>query len=265
MEMSMQKKAFTGNARPPPREDIRIEHQKKENGGSSLFRDSLGQPPGTIGLGKLELKLAFAMPSVRRTKREGHVLVAFFGDSSYGWFDLAELVPFDSNYAEKSRQANMRTFVKAVEEAVDEASRRCALALACRCRKPYNFRPSDVQGYFAVDVGDNEPAGVYSMTQIRKSRESFRSRDVIAFAKQLALTPRGDGHGSFEFIKNKATIMAYRKAVFEEFDETYGQAFGTQPERPNREPMQAVTQPARGIVLSNFLCVLVVAFLFLLS
>lgn len=57
MEMSMQKKAFTGNARPPPREDIRIEHQKKDNGGSSLFRDSLGPPPGTIGLGKLELKL----------------------------------------------------------------------------------------------------------------------------------------------------------------------------------------------------------------
>ncbi|KAG0451892.1 hypothetical protein HPP92_011020 [Vanilla planifolia] len=38
---------------------------------------------------------AFASPSVRRTKREGHVLVAFFGDSSYGWFDPAELIPFE--------------------------------------------------------------------------------------------------------------------------------------------------------------------------
>lgn len=189
---------------------------------------------------------AFASPSVRRTKREGHVLVAFFGDSSYGWFDPAELIPFGPNYSEKLRQTNMRTFVKAVEEAVDEASRRCGLALACRCRNRYNFRPTDVQGYFAVDLGDSEPAGVYPMTQIRKARESFRSRDTLAFVKQLAMKPRGDGHGGLEFIKHTATITAYRKAVFEEFDETYGEAFGSQPDRPNREPVQAVTQPSRA-------------------
>ncbi|TKY52241.1 DNA mismatch repair protein Msh6 [Spatholobus suberectus] len=36
---------------------------------------------------------AFASAAVRRTKREGHVLVAFFGDSSYGWFEPSELIP----------------------------------------------------------------------------------------------------------------------------------------------------------------------------
>ncbi|XP_059652420.1 PWWP domain-containing protein 1-like isoform X2 [Cornus florida] len=186
---------------------------------------------------------AFATPSVRRTKREGHILVAFFGDSSYGWFDPAELIPFDPNFAEKSHQTNSRTFMRAVEEAVDEASRRCGLALACCCRNPYNFRPTNVQGYFFVDVVDFEPGGVYSVTQIKKSRDSFRPREALAFIKQLAVVPTVDENPSIDFIKNKATLFAYRKAVFEEFDETYAQAFGVQPVRPSHEPRETVVQP----------------------
>ncbi|GFY90591.1 Tudor/PWWP/MBT superfamily protein [Actinidia rufa] len=187
---------------------------------------------------------AFASPSVRRTKRAGHVLVAFFGDSSYGWFEPDELIPFDANFAEKSRQTNLRNFVNAVEEAVDEASRRCGLGLACRCRNPYNFRPINVQGYFAVDVDNYELGGVYSVSQIRKARDSLQPRDTLAFVKQLALMLRGDS--SIDFIKNKATVLAYRKAVFEEFDVTYAQAFGQQPVRPTRESILAAAQPVRA-------------------
>ncbi|XAR49122.1 hypothetical protein NMG60_11032199 [Bertholletia excelsa] len=189
---------------------------------------------------------AFATSSVRRTKRAGHVLVAFFGDSSYGWFDPAELIPFDENFYEKSRQTNSRNFVKAVEEAIDEASRRRALGLACRCRNRDNFRRKNVPDYFAVDVFDYEPGGVYSETQIRNARDSFQPISTLAFVKQLALMPRGDRHGNIDFIKNKASVMAYRRAIFEEFDETYAQAFGVQPVRPSRGPMEATTQPARA-------------------
>lgn len=180
---------------------------------------------------------AFASPSVRRTRREGYVLVAFFGDSSYGWFDPAELIAFDLNYAEKSRQIHSRNFVKAVEEAVDEMSRRRSLGLACKCRNPYNFRVTNVQGYFVVDVPDYEPGGVYSAIQIKKARDSFKPREFLSFVKQLALVPRGADEKGINFHKNKATVFAYRKAVFEEFDETYAQAFGVQPGRPSREPV----------------------------
>ncbi|KAI4295174.1 hypothetical protein MLD38_040554 [Melastoma candidum] len=63
---------------------------------------------------------AFASSTVRKSRRDGSVLVAFFGDSSYGWFD-PELIPFETNFAEKSKQTTSRAFTKAVEEAVDEA------------------------------------------------------------------------------------------------------------------------------------------------
>ncbi|XWS23449.1 hypothetical protein CRYUN_Cryun28dG0014800 [Craigia yunnanensis] len=188
---------------------------------------------------------AFASPSVRRTRREGHVLVAFFGDSSYGWFDPAELVPFDRHFMEKSQQTNSRTFVKAVEEAMDEASRRHGLGLACKCRNPYNFRPTNVQGYFAVDVPDYEPNGVYSVNQIRKARNSFKPSETLSFVKQLASAPGACDQQSIEFFKNKATVFSFRKAVFEEFDETYAQAFGVQPARPSNTPGDISNQPVK--------------------
>ncbi|MFS7986584.1 putative PWWP domain-containing protein [Helianthus anomalus] len=180
----------------------------------------------------------FATPSVRRSKRDGLLLVAFFGDSSYGWFDPSELIPFDSNYAEKSRQTNSKTFVKAVEEAMDEVSRRSALGLSCMCRSKQNFRPIDVPGYFSVDVPDYEPGAVYSVDAIGKARESFQPSSALDFVRRLALEPAGSAYGSVDFIKNKAKVISYRRAVYEEFDETYAQAFGYDSVRPSSGSVQ---------------------------
>lgn len=198
----------------------------------------------------------FASSSVRRSRRDGYVLVAFFGDSSYGWFDPAELIPFEENFIEKSSQTVSRNFIKAVEEAMDEASRRSGLGLACRCRNAFSFRPTHVQGYFAVDVPDYEQGGLYSTTQISKARDSFQPRETLSFIEQLALMPQSRDEQSLEFVKNKAIVFAYRKAVFEEYDETYAQAFGVQAVRPSHNPVDATAQPVkeppRGILDSVF-------------
>lgn len=196
---------------------------------------------------------AFASPSVRRTKKEGHVLVAFFGDSSYGWFEPSELIPFEENFFEKSRQMNSRAFSKAVDEALDEASRRCGLGLVCRCRNPDSFRPTNVQGYFSVQVRDYEP-GIYSESQIRRARDGFGPAQMLDFIKQLAQAPHGGDHRSVGFAKNRATVCALRRAVFEPHDVTYAQAFGAQPLRPSgpqANPLdQSVSHPTRGICSS---------------
>nr|XP_043612380.1 uncharacterized protein LOC122584228 [Erigeron canadensis]XP_043612381.1 uncharacterized protein LOC122584228 [Erigeron canadensis] len=177
----------------------------------------------------------FATPSVRRSKRDGLLLVAFFGDSSYGWFDPSELVPFDTDFEEKCRQTNAKSFVKAVEEAVDELSRRSALGLACMCRSKENFRQTDVKGYFAVDVPDYEPGAVYSVDAIGKAREGFKPDLALDFIRRLALEPTGGESTGIEFIKNKANVVSYRRAVYEEFDDTYLQAFGYDTARSSPE------------------------------
>ncbi|KAH7574688.1 hypothetical protein JRO89_XS03G0331100 [Xanthoceras sorbifolium] len=188
---------------------------------------------------------SFASNPVRHSRTDGHVLVAFFGDSSYGWFDPAELIPFDPHFVEKSQQTNSRNFVKAVEEAMDEACRRRGLGLACKCRNPYNFRTTNVQGYFVVDVPDFEPGGIYSANQIKKARDGFLPVESLSFVKQLAAAPKGSEQKSIDFIKNKATVLAFRKAVFEEFDETYAQAFGVQPARHSHGRANALDQYAK--------------------
>lgn len=188
---------------------------------------------------------AFASSQVRHTKRDGHALVAFFGDSSYGWFEAAELIPYEPNYAEKWQQTSSRNFVKAVEESEDEVSRRAALGLSCRCRNPFNFRPASMQGYFSVDVVDYEPGGIYSAGQIKKAREGFQPCAMRSFVKQLALAPNDVERKTINFIRTKSVCLAYRRAIFEEFDETYAQAFGQQPVRPSRLSPRAIDQSVR--------------------
>ncbi|KAI3770686.1 hypothetical protein L6452_01827 [Arctium lappa] len=183
----------------------------------------------------------FATPSVRRSKIDGLLLVAFFGDSSYGWFDHAELIPFDSNFAEKSLQTNSRTFVKAVEEAIEEVSRRRSLGLCCMCRNKKNFRQTGVQCFFSVDVVEYDPGAVYSIDAIGKARDNFQPSLSLDFVRQLALEPTGSDHADIDFIKNKATVMSYRRAVYEEFDETYAQAFGYGPVHPSSGSIQEST------------------------
>ncbi|KAG1326275.1 hypothetical protein COCNU_01G002090 [Cocos nucifera] len=197
----------------------------------------------------------FAPPDVRRTRKQGHVLVAFFGDSSYGWFVPDELIPFDPYYLEKSKQTTSRNFVKSVDEAEDEVSRRAALGVTCCCRNAKNFRYFGFPGYVRVDVPGYERGADYSMKQIQVARDSFVPEDALSFLQQLAWAPLSEEPVGIDFIRSKARLLAYRKAVYEEYDETYPQAFGIEPVRPSPTDTETPDQPdyfaPRAIPLSG--------------
>ncbi|KAK4339648.1 hypothetical protein RND71_041110 [Anisodus tanguticus] len=194
---------------------------------------------------------AFATPSVRRSKREGHILVAFYGDSSYGWFDPDELVHFEPTFAEKSMQVNVKSFTKAVEEGVDEVGRRSALGLVCHCKKRYRLHALSVNGFFAVDFSELEKNCTYSASQIKKARERFQPKETLDFVRKLALKPRNGVHEDLNYVKKKTTALAYRKAVFEEEDPTYAEAFGVIPSKQAQEVAQPFRQPSSRAPLSG--------------
>ncbi|KAI8002612.1 PWWP domain-containing protein YLR455W [Camellia lanceoleosa] len=175
---------------------------------------------------------ALASPSICRREKEGQVLVAFYGDDTYGWFEPGRLIPFDFHYTEKSKQTNTPEFLTAVGEAVAEVKRRAALGLTCHCQKLNIFRPKSVEGFFEVDVSGFQPGGLYSMKQIERARDAFQPSEALSFVKQLALMPQDDVQRNVEWTNNVALVLAYRRAVFEEFEETYAQAFGVQLVRP---------------------------------
>ncbi|KAF3635830.1 putative WD repeat domain phosphoinositide-interacting protein 3-like [Capsicum annuum] len=187
---------------------------------------------------------AFATPSVRRSKREDCILVAFYGDSSYGWFDPDDLVHFEPTFAEKYLQTHVKNFIKAVEEGVDEVGRRSALGLVCHCRKKYRLRAVSVNGFFAVDFSDLERNCTYSASQIKKARERFQPKETLDFVKKLALKPRSKVRQDLDFVKKKATTLAFRKAAFEEDDPTYAEAFGIVPSKQPEEVAQPFRKPS---------------------
>ncbi|MFS7946160.1 putative non-specific serine/threonine protein kinase [Helianthus anomalus] len=193
----------------------------------------------------------FATPLVRRSKREGMLLVAFFGSSSFGWFDCSELVSFDCNYVEMCRQTSSRAFVRAVEEAVVEVNRRIGLGMSCMCRNKQSFRVIDVQGFVAVDVAGYDSGAVYPVDAIRKARDGFQPKLAYDFLRKLALEPTDSEHvDDINFVKNKATVVAYRKAVFKDFDEHYDQASIQEPARQetsSKAPLNGMAVLADGL------------------
>ncbi|RZC73975.1 hypothetical protein C5167_049457 [Papaver somniferum] len=225
---------------------------------------SYGFEPGSLVWAKVKshpwwpgyiLSEAFASPSVRKTKRKGHILVVFFGDASYGWFDPAKLIPFEPYYSDKSQQMQMKAFTKAVEEAVDEIRRRAALGLACCCRFPHNFEPTKNRGYYNVELHDYEEE-IYSLGDIKKARDDFQPGEVLSFIQQVAVNPRGKEEKSIDWIKNITTALALRSSTYLEVDETYVQAlkqFKASPESDaDRELDQEAALPSQAPLSEPF-------------
>lgn len=151
-------------------------------------------------------------------KRDGSVLVTFYGDYSYAWLDLHQIIPFEPHFEEKSK---LQTFNLAVEEAVYELKKRTLLGLTCFCQG--NFQPTTIEGFYIVDMSGYTPGTIYSSKQIKKSRDGFQPHGMFSFVKKLAISPRSSQN--LYRIINSAKVTAYRKMVFEENDVTYDQAF----------------------------------------
>ncbi|KAG7559025.1 PWWP domain [Arabidopsis thaliana x Arabidopsis arenosa] len=66
-----------------------------------------------------------------KTMQKGKLLVAYFGDGSFGWCNPLELKPFLENFKEFSKMSDSRRFLSAVEEAVREIGVHVEQFLVC--------------------------------------------------------------------------------------------------------------------------------------
>ncbi|KAG2624628.1 hypothetical protein PVAP13_3KG149727 [Panicum virgatum] len=188
---------------------------------------------------------------VHSGRRDGLVLVAFFGDSSYGWFDPQELVPFEDHFAEKAAQGgtSRSSFAAAVAEAVDEVARRSALALLCPCREPDAFRPHPSDGrFFLVDVPGFDTDADYHPDQIQAARDRFVPRGAMDYLLDAAVTQRNAAEVAARTVPGMemaGLFMAYRRTVFAPRDDTYAEAFGVDPEKVLEAEKQAAADRAQ--------------------
>ncbi|KAF5457259.1 hypothetical protein F2P56_021373 [Juglans regia] len=66
-------------------------------------------------------------------KVRDRLLVAYFGDGTFAWCQPSQLKHFEDNFEEMSRQSNSKSFVYAVQSAVDEIGRLLGLEMTCSC------------------------------------------------------------------------------------------------------------------------------------
>ncbi|CAA2973542.1 Hypothetical predicted protein [Olea europaea subsp. europaea] len=63
----------------------------------------------------------------------GRLLVAFFGDHSCAWCLPSQLIPFVENFEETWKDSSSKSFLNAVQRAVDEVGRLVESKMTCKC------------------------------------------------------------------------------------------------------------------------------------
>ncbi|KAI8032829.1 Serine/threonine-protein kinase ATM [Camellia lanceoleosa] len=69
----------------------------------------------------------------KKYKQSERLLVVYFGDGSFSWCSPSQLKPFADDFEEMSKQSDFKSFVNAVEKALEEIGRLVELKMTCSC------------------------------------------------------------------------------------------------------------------------------------
>ncbi|KAF8399694.1 hypothetical protein HHK36_015564 [Tetracentron sinense] len=129
-------------------------------------------------------------------QRRDRLLVAYFGDGTFAWCYPSQLKPFQENFERMSKQSNSKSFLFAVEEAVDKIRRHVELEMTCLCTPKETG--TGLTRPLAVNTGIKEGItvlgggiGEFSITQYEPAKFIARLRyiaQVVSITSMLELT-----------------------------------------------------------------------------
>ncbi|XP_020176772.1 PWWP domain-containing protein 5 [Aegilops tauschii subsp. strangulata] len=119
-------------------------------------------------------------------QKEGHHLVAFFGDGSFAWCQESQLKPFMDNCLEMEKQGNSDAFTSAVNSALQELSTRILTAASCSCLPEYLSE----NGLCYLRGNSGLKAGV-TCSKVNQAEilQYFSPEHLLHYMKSLALSP----------------------------------------------------------------------------
>ncbi|XP_031495283.1 uncharacterized protein LOC116260892 [Nymphaea colorata] len=138
------------------------------------------------------------------------VLVPIFGQDKLCWLNDFQVLPFEENYVEKSKNAVGQLKV-AIDNALEELGKRAALGLICSCEGLVNFNENEKSA--VVDVPGYSKSSHHTLEQINKARAEFRPLEMLGFLQKAALSVficESDTVGANRAI---AQANAYRRVV----------------------------------------------------
>ncbi|CAN6443270.1 unnamed protein product [Victoria cruziana] len=138
------------------------------------------------------------------------VLASIFGQDRVCWISVFQVLPFEENYVEKSKNAGGQLKV-AIGKALEELGKRAALGLICLCEGLIKFNENEKSA--VVDVPGYSDSSHYTLEQILKARMEFRPLEVLDFLQKAAVSFFSDE--SDTVVANRAIAQAkgYRRFV----------------------------------------------------
>ncbi|MCO5600800.1 hypothetical protein L7F22_054916 [Adiantum nelumboides] len=150
---------------------------------------------------------ADASVAAKRIQKPGRTLVAFFGDGTFGWLRQSQLIPFEPNFGEKVKQTTMKSFCRAVLEALEEVSRRKELGLRCShsgdAVYSRNLFPD-------LNAGIRIGVRLICHKDIEVSEGQFHPEGVLKFVRTAACSPLYSLSSGVEYSKLCGHVYGFR-------------------------------------------------------
>eukprot|EP01018_Ginkgo_biloba_P010370 Gb_40891 [translate_table: standard] len=142
------------------------------------------------------------------------MLVAFFGDATFGWCKESQLIPFEANFEEQEKQSAVaaKAFSNAVMKALDELARRVKLGLTCSCQSEEARRI--LENKAIVNSGIRDGAIVNNHRDISHAANAFDTSKFLSTIQTLAKSPLMDNNLEITVACAQASAILNVKALF---------------------------------------------------
>uniref|UniRef100_A0ACD5ZP18 Uncharacterized protein n=1 Tax=Avena sativa TaxID=4498 RepID=A0ACD5ZP18_AVESA len=150
-------------------------------------------------------------PALREKRRRDAVLVACFGDGTFVWADVEDLLPFRHGFPRLAdaggRSSSKAAFARALDDALDEVSRRVDAGLSCGC----DGAAADSVKRQQVFVNSGVRRGVHgALADEAFARNALRGEALVGYVRALALAP-GDGSDRLDLAVAAAQLKAFAR------------------------------------------------------
>ncbi|CAN1142914.1 PWWP domain-containing protein 2 [Linum perenne] len=149
---------------------------------------------------------SMASDKAKKYMKKERYLIAYFGDQSFAWNETSKIKPFRPHFSQLSKQSNLEDFHDAVDDALDEVSRRVEFGLSCPCVAEHNqiktqviVNPGVKDEYCRRDGGDK-----------CSSADSFQPEKLVECIKRIGLSPLS-GVDRLEFVTARAQLLAFSR------------------------------------------------------
>ena len=133
-------------------------------------------------------------------------LIAYFGDQTFAWNEVAQLKPFRVHFSQMEKQSNFQAFHHAVDCALDEVARRVEFGLACSCVSEEVCRKIKTQTI--VNAGIKKKSSKRDGGDRYLNASSFEPTELLKYIKILARSSC-DEDDSLEFVISRAQLSAF--------------------------------------------------------